>query len=352
MAICQTRSLSARFPELIPARPWCSDDPRRLGLRFYPKTRAVEHRYIQINAPWFIRFLPFDIDREGAAFAADELGLPPPTWSTTNPASGHAHLAYELTVPVFFRNWVTGSGNAKSTHFLRLVKAGFARALRADPAYAGLLTQNPVHSHWNTLTRNCSYSLEELANELPREFLRASPAPPFYLGNQFRHPLDQIVGRNVDCFECCRKIAYRITRECGSQAELHTRVLNLVGDRNRIYSPPMLASEVRAIAGSISRFCWRNRATFSTHAHGYGWRRGVLALSSDLPLKERHRRGAEFTHAIRACDTRARIDLAIRQLGFGASVSAIAESAAVSRRTVSYYRAAAQSGQNPSSPDS
>jgi len=253
---------------------------------------------------------------------------------------------YELAIPIHVGSLRTGPGNLRSTSYMLAVKAGLAIALGADPGYVGLLTQNPLHADWRTLVHDYAYTLEELARELPRGFLER-------LGNGTRsqqnrrgpltHPLDQMVGRNVDCFEHCRKIAYRMTGLCISEAELQARILVLVRARNCQYQPPMLEPEVRSIARSISRFCWRNRSTLYATARARSKRRGILQLPSTLTLPERQRLGANYTNETRAADTRTRIERAIGELGSGASLADIADRASVSPSSVARYRRAVKS---------
>jgi len=329
-----------RFAQRIPNKPWCSDDPSRRGLQVCPRDRALEHRYIQINAPWLQTFLIFDVDREGAAFLPEELGLPAPTWSATNPKSGHAHLAYELTHPVHSGSYRTRAGNPKSTNYMHAVKAGLARAFGADPGYVGLLAQNPLHPQWRILSYDQTYTLDELARELPKGYLQHQHRSRHLQHDhrqRFEHPLDQFVGRNIDCFDYCRKIAYRITAQYGSEAELGERVIALVSARNCGYAPAMPVCEVRSIARSITKFCWRNRAALSARAHD-NKRRGILALSPNLELHEKQRLGADFTNQLRVIKTRSGIEQAISELGPDASIGAIAASASVSRSSVARYR--------------
>jgi hypothetical protein len=334
------RGVLQRFAQIIPAKPLCSDDPRTFGVRIRPRSLALDRRYLQINVPWLQRFLTFDVDREGAAFLPDELGLPTPTWSTTNPSSGHAHIVYELTFPIYTGSFRTGAGNPKSTNYMLAVKAALARALEADSGYVGLLTQNPLHPQWRTLAHDHAYTLEELARELPKNFVERQPRARRLEGGYracFVHPLDQLVGRNVDCFNYCRKLAYRITGQCGSAAELEARVTALVHARNCGYASPMPEAEERSIARSITKFCWRSRTALAMRALEEK-RRGILALPPNLELQARQRLGAEFTNESRATKTRSCIEQAISELGSGASRAAIARRASVSPSSVARYR--------------
>ena len=88
------------FEKTLPRRPYVSEDPRLYGICIRPKRIAIRSAYLQVNPPWRLNFLAFDVDRIGAAFAAYDAGLPPPTYIVLNQKSGHAHFLYQLEVPV------------------------------------------------------------------------------------------------------------------------------------------------------------------------------------------------------------------------------------------------------------
>ena len=47
----------------------------------------------------------FDVDRDASWYAADEAGLPAPTWIAINRRNGHGHLAYRIDTPVRLEDW-------------------------------------------------------------------------------------------------------------------------------------------------------------------------------------------------------------------------------------------------------
>ena len=82
-----------RFARLIPERPYCTDNPT-FGVYVRPKNAAVRRAYIQPNSPWRHPFIAFDIDREGAALAAENAGMPCPTFTVVNPGTAHTRISF------------------------------------------------------------------------------------------------------------------------------------------------------------------------------------------------------------------------------------------------------------------
>ena len=106
--------------------------------------------YIQPNAPSRIAYIALDVDRQGAAYVAEDAGLPWPTFTVINPKTTHAHLLYELSAPVY-------SGRSdKADRFLNAVRGGLTETLGADSAYRGPLVQNPLHYCWRKIVTEIS----------------------------------------------------------------------------------------------------------------------------------------------------------------------------------------------------
>ena len=57
----------AGFGELIPARPYCTDELRD-GLQIRQRKQAISCRHIQVNGPRVVSWLLFDVDRPDARF--------------------------------------------------------------------------------------------------------------------------------------------------------------------------------------------------------------------------------------------------------------------------------------------
>jgi Replicase family/Primase C terminal 1 (PriCT-1) len=315
-----SRAAQSRFQQSQPMRPYCSDDPRHFGVKVRPRSQALGFAYVQPNSPWCTRYLPFDVDREGAAFEAEDAGLPPPTFTVINPRSTHAHVLYELERPIF------PGYSGKADSYLSAVRGGISTMLRADPGYRGLLVQNPASSRWHLLANDCRYSLSEIAESIPAKLLRPRTS-------RVEHPLD-VASRNCHLFERVRWRAYGDVQQCGSAGQLYEEVLNLCHELNS-YSPPLAYTELRAIARSITKWTWRNRERLAGRRH-----RGILNLTVGLELHHRQRLGAEYTHSIRTTNTRTAIEAAKASIilsGGHPTGVAIADACGINRKTVSRH---------------
>ena len=121
-----------RFIENLPAKPYCSEDPRRFGVRPRQRDIAARYPYLQPNAPSRIAYIALDVDKQGAAFVAEDAGMPWPTFAVVNPKTTHAHLLYDSR-PVY------PGRSDKADRFLNAVRGGLTETLGADSAYHGLL---------------------------------------------------------------------------------------------------------------------------------------------------------------------------------------------------------------------
>lgn len=163
---------------------------------------ALRHRHIQPNTKTLVWRLVFDIDRPGAAFAWEDANLPPFSWAATNPQNGHAHVAYELEIPVSLLDKTT-----KAARLLLAIKHELAMRLGADMAFAGNICKNPIHRAWKTIEfRKESYSLGELSEWVDISQRRAKT-------NLDTDSDSYLIGRNVTLFDHLRKWAYRAVRE-------------------------------------------------------------------------------------------------------------------------------------------
>jgi hypothetical protein len=327
-----------RFIENLPQRPYCSEDPH-FGV--YPRQRdlAIGRPHIQPNTPWRTVYIALDVDQEGAAFVAEDAGLPSPTLRVVNPKTAHAHLLYELSDPVYL-----GRSN-KADWLLSAVRGGLTRMLSADPGYHGPLVQNPLNCRWRTIVTDERYGLCDLAREIPEELLhpqRTLPAPEIGAKSS----------RNCDLFEAISRIAYSEVKLARDRKAFHQRMLDLCRMGN-VYTPALPDSEVRAVARSIAGWTWEHRETIGSH-----WRRGVLRLGPIVEqgdMRERAIRihqqaGATYARARRTLTVNAAIKVAVDQLsreGERVTVAAIARWAQVSRNSVYGYLRGSQSEGHP-----
>ena len=229
------------FYKNLPYKPYCTDE---LGYTFInPKSLAIKKRYLQHNPPCKIVYLVFDIDREDGAMAWHDAGLPLPTWTTQNPANGHAHICYELKAPVP----TTEASRQKVIEYLAKIEAGLARKLGADVGYSALLTKNPLHTHWRTtLWTSEKYELNYLADFVDLHALS-------------KKERGAGVGRNCTVFDIVRKWAYKAIRahRGGTFDGWYCAVLKEALSVNGAFIEPLSYSEINATSKSIAKYCWK-----------------------------------------------------------------------------------------------
>lgn len=207
----KTTSSGATHPNLfsadrLPRKPYCVDEyGPGIRWRICAVDQALRYLHLQPNTTTVIWRMVFDIDRPGAAFAHEQATLPPPSWAATNPTNGHAHVAYEIEIPVSMIDRQT-----KAARLLVAIEGAFGQRLGADPAYSGAICKNPVHAHWKVLEfRSTAYSLTELA-----EWVSDELAKPTRRKNTITPDSEcYCIGRNFTMFEHLRKWAYRAVRE-------------------------------------------------------------------------------------------------------------------------------------------
>lgn len=239
---CFQHDIDGLFINTLPNKPYCTDE---LGVTYIrPKQTAIKRKYIQINQPKMITYLIFDIDRDGAVYAWYDEHLPAPMWTSKNPENGHAHLVYRLKIPFC----TSDIANLKPIQYAAAIQSAMIERLRADRGYAGLLTKNPMHPHWqNKLWTEDGYTLDELAEYLE---LRGHP---------FRGHQAIGLGRNCELFENVRKWAYKAIREYW-QPNYKRAWNNVVYDQvesvNGQFTVPLPISEVKSIAKSIANWTY------------------------------------------------------------------------------------------------
>jgi hypothetical protein len=228
--------------------PSATDDLSRGNYR-QPRQLALQRRYIQANPSALITSLVVDIDEDDALLRALDLtnGIPTPSYVAQSP-SGKAHAAYLLKAPVCR----TDNARLEPMRFAARVEAGLVNALGGDRGYAGFLTKNPVHEHWDTFWgTDRLYTLKELATQLPGWLPRSLP----------RKAADNSgLGRNVALFNRVRLWSYSGVRRYWSDGPtVWGEVTNSYALAvNQEFAVPLDASEVGHLARSVSRWTWRN----------------------------------------------------------------------------------------------
>jgi hypothetical protein len=222
-------------------------------LRVRSRAHALRSSYLQLNGPADLCFLPFDIDREQAAFAWEEANLPAPNIVVANPQNGHAHIIYTLANPVH----AMSQSRSGPLRYLADIERGMIRRLAADPRYSGLIAKNPFAPRWRTQwLAPYAYRLSELDAALTRDDKRRILTWQHEIG----------LGRNCTLFDELRRIAYRevltFKRQNRCAAQFRIRLEEIATMLNLQFATtaagPLGHAELRSIARSIANFCWRN----------------------------------------------------------------------------------------------
>lgn len=228
--------------------PSATDDLSK-GTYRQPRELALKRRYIQANPSALITQLVIDVDHDDALDRAMSMvsGIPAPSYVAQSP-TGRAHVGYLLKAPVCR----TDNARLEPMRFAARVEAGLVNALDADRGYAGFLTKNPVHDHWDTVWgTERLYTLKELATQLPGWLPRTLP----------RKAADNSgLGRNVALFNRVRLWSYSGVRRYwddgptvwGEVTEAYAWAVN------QEFAAPLDRSEVTHLARSVSRWTWRN----------------------------------------------------------------------------------------------
>jgi hypothetical protein len=239
-----------RFIHLLPFRPYCSNDPQG-GVRIRGRETALRYSHLQFNDRRTLRWLVFDIDRKDGAFAWEEAHLPAPNIVAGNPSNGHAHLFWVLARPVH----TNSDASVAPMNFVSDVERGLLCRLRADPSYRGPLAKNPFWRQWRVQwPAPFPYLLSQLDCHLSQEDKRG--------GSQVAHVTG--LGRNCTLFDELRAAAYPFARDFDralGKLQFQQAILRKAHNLNLNFaeSPAGLLSlsEVRSIANSVARFCWR-----------------------------------------------------------------------------------------------
>ena len=268
----------ADFYEKLPKKPYCSFGKGGRTL-IRSKKHAVQYPLIQVNPPYLVNYLVFDIDQSDAYFAWFDAGLPPPTWIAKNPKNGHCHICYELKTAVC----KTANAHLKPLRYLASIEYTYAKKLGADLGYVGLLTKNPVDRDWQVYHINQRpFELDELADYID---LETKPRAANEVSG---------LGRNCAMFDTVRWWAYKAIRAHlnGGYDIWYAEVLKVAINANEAFLDPLGYSEVKATAKSVARWVWRNhhsaefQAMFSEKQARKG-RKGGLASDSSHGGKSR-----------------------------------------------------------------
>jgi hypothetical protein len=283
------KASSALLPFLdhIPNRPYCTDD-LGAGLQVRPKATALQRVYLQPNGPGMIWALVYDVDRRvvdpQSLFPVwDDVGMPAPNFATINRANGRGHLVYMLAAGVT----KTSAARLQPLRYAAAVQNAMSITLNADPGYAGLITKNPLHDHWQTWEiHGQGFTLGELAEYLD---LNAANAQDYRVTDGEAHGL----GRNVTLFDDGREWAYSAIRGYWAPDGLvqwSASVLERLEGINGQFPEPLPFAEVKATAKSISKWTW---SRFTPE----GYQRYIEALIQNTrPPEKQAERGRKATN--------------------------------------------------------
>lgn len=300
-----------------PRRPLCADYFKN-GVFQRDKRHAMTLRHVQFDRPGYCSVILIDIDRRGAANAADDAGLPPPSWICMNPNNGHAHMAFVLSEPIRRTDSVVD----RPVRFLRAVQAGLTTMLGGDRNYNGRLTKNPLSKDWVVEVTNKAYSLTELSEYIPDELLIYPN-----MGRQIK--VGDLGGdshsRNVTMFNILRQ---RFYKQWGLLVSMPTEdalkvILDAANEINATqFLNPLSSHELLTISRSINRFL----------------RMHFRAASSSLAFLSRQAYRQELSAQRRRSNNEERISQAARAIaasGRTMTLSALAREAGLSRQTLS-----------------
>lgn len=237
------------FVNSIPNKPYASDD-LAYGVKIHSKETALLKAYLQPNHPYYLHNIVFDLDYEAslAELLYSKIGIPLPNLIIENKENGRSHAIYYLKTPVF----KTDASRQKPIIYLNAIQRTLQHVLDADVNYTGLICKNPLNERWRTNTlRQTPYTLDDLANKLDIDYREASKPIK----------LDEAVGlgRNCYLFHTVRHWAYIEIRKY--RGKTYGAWLQSVLDHclklNQSITEPLGYNEVKGIAKSIARWCWK-----------------------------------------------------------------------------------------------
>ena len=249
LAMQPSKIVLDHFINTIPKKPYASDD-LMYGVKIYSKDAALRKVYLQPNHPYYLHNIVFDLDYSASLVEIlySKTGIPLPNLIVENKENGRSHAIYYLKTPVF----KTDASKPKPIIYLNAIQRTLQHVLDADVNYTGLICKNPLNERWRTSTlRHTPYSLDELANKLEIDW------------KQISKPIKQNeavgLGRNCYLFHTARLWSYVAIRK--HRGKTYGAWLQSVLDHclklNESITDPLGYNEVRGIAKSISRYCWK-----------------------------------------------------------------------------------------------
>lgn len=243
MSATEQLQLSLFSADRLAKRPYCSNDPKNHGIYRLSRSDALKHSHIQANAPVMIYRMVFDIDFAGAVFAAEDANVAPTNWASENRENGHAHVGYELELPIC----TSDRGRSAPIRYLAAVENAYRRALKADQSYGGFICKNPLSDVWRTQVHRVEpYTLFELAEyvDISKKLTK-------------KQSCETPIGRNVTLFDSLRAWSYKNVRNYDSAAEFKFACSMQVTALNNFVTA-LSENECKHIAKSVSDWTWSN----------------------------------------------------------------------------------------------
>lgn len=292
-------ALSEVVLSTLPASMRCAEIGFPGGCMLRRRDVAIGYPLMQYNSPWSASWIVVDVDRPGGAYAAQDSGAPSPTASVINPKNGHAHLFWYVQRAVH----LTDAARLSPMRLFDRVRYALTRQVGADASYTGLLAKNLFHPDWRVVQNLdapvIGYDLHKLADSLDMDGYREPRADTAIAE-----------GRNVFMFDVGRRWAYEaVRRRRGDSFERWLADCAAYFERlNLSLADPLSVNEVRSIAKSTAKFCWRNDAQqaerFRARQSFKGRRSGAVrrAASEDARVSARLMRASGSTVAAIAAE--------------------------------------------------
>ena len=316
-------SIAELLYEKLSYSPICGNE--KAAKERLEKSKATRYPYIVINQPSQIYWITFDLDHANTWIWQD-VGLPMPNFIVRDRQTGRGHITYAIE-PVC----ISKQGRINIVQYLSSIRRTMNRLLDADKAYNNRVTKNPFHDRWlTTWLHDQQYTLTEL-----HEHLGSLDSPEYYQAQELIDPTQ----RNCSVFHSTRLWSYSAVhhfRERKSYEEWQETVSKKVSYYASMTTCPtrgiLGANEQKSIAKSIASWCWHH---YQGNSH---YRK--LQLDPSLPLQERQKQGARYTHLTRKAKTEQLIKKAIEELrstNQKLTKSKVAKIAGISRQHISTH---------------
>lgn len=229
----------------LPTKPFYSKD-LGMGLRIAKRDIALKFKHIQHNQPQMVYWLVLDMDKY--YFYEDFFNLPMPNVVAYNKYGedhdcAHSHLFFALKHPVCRSD----AARTKPLKYLASIEHGLKTAFESDLNYSGLISKNFLHEDYRVQFLNPDlWELGEFKDwiDIPKKIPSQSESSG--------------LGRNCDIFDRTRKIAYSEFHKYQNQSSFEKAVLGWCEEANSDYQEPLTINELKCIARSISKFCFKN----------------------------------------------------------------------------------------------